>query len=74
MILPDAVAEGFYTVKDGAVLLVDEMGNAIDRFKLYRKLKAGEDAHGVAASLLRQWKRPRGSDFSRPLRYPRIAY
>jgi hypothetical protein len=71
---PGAAEEGYYTVEDGKVLLVDKKGTPIDKFKFARKLKPSEDVHSVAAVLLRQWKRPKGSSFNRPLRYPRMAY
>lgn len=71
---PGAVEEGFYTVEDGKVMLVDSKGTAIDKFKFSRTLRAGQDAQAVAAIMLRQWKRPKGYDFNRPLRYPRMAY
>lgn len=70
---PGAVEEGHYAVEDGRVALVDEHGTAIDKHRLSRELKPGEDAHSIAAILLRQWKKPRGSDFNRLLRYPRIG-
>jgi hypothetical protein len=69
-----AVEEGFYTVEDGKVLLIDSKGTPIDKFKFSRTLKPGQEAHSIAAMMLRQWKRPKGYDFNRPLRYPRIAY
>ena len=52
----------------------DKKGTAIDKFKFKRTLKPGEDPHSIAAILLRQWKRPKGYDFSRPLHYPRVGY
>jgi hypothetical protein len=71
---PGAVEEGHYIVEDGTVTLVDKRGTAIDKHRLSRELKPGEDPRSVAAILLRQWKRPKSSDFNRVLRYPKVVY
>ncbi len=57
-----------------SVVLTDRKGVPIDRHQLSRELKPGQDPHSIAAILLRQWKRPRGYDFNRPLHYQKIVY
>jgi hypothetical protein len=73
-----------------AVVLVDVDGKPLPReprrvgrrrgptplVRWERKLGPGEDAHRVARELLMERHRAtqRGNDFSRPLRYPNIAY
>jgi hypothetical protein len=69
------VEASFYTVTDGSVVLVEENGVAVDRFKLTRKLKPGEDARAVACALTRQRYSKGGSgDFNRKLVYPKVGY
>jgi hypothetical protein len=70
---PGAVEEGFYIVEDGTVTLVDKRGTAIDKHRLSREVRPGQDPHSIAAILLRQWKRPKNSEFNRVLHYPKIG-
>ena len=71
---PGAVEEGHYIVEDGTVTLVDKRGTPIDKHRLSRELNPGQDPHSIAAILLRQWKRPKRSDFNRPLHYQKVVY
>jgi hypothetical protein len=69
------VASSHYNVVDGVVMLVEENGVAVDRHKLSRKLKPGEDARAVACALTRQrYSGGGGGDFNRPLRYPKTGF
>jgi hypothetical protein len=69
------VESSFYTVNDGTVTLVLENGVPVDKFKLSRKLKPGEDARTIACVLTRQRYSKGGSgDFSRKLIYPKIGF
>jgi hypothetical protein len=72
------VEEGWYTVDGGKVTLTTCNGTPLydQRNKQYSvKLKQGDDPRNVAAKLTRQWTstKRRGSDFSRPINYPRIV-
>jgi hypothetical protein len=71
---PGAVEFANYTIDGNTVMLVTEHGAPIDRHKFSRRLKSGEDAHAVAAVMLRQWKKPKSGGFNRALRYPKIGY
>jgi hypothetical protein len=68
------VEEGHYLIKDNAVMLVDKTGNPIDRHRFTRELGPGQDPHSIAAIMLRQWKKPKSSDFNRVLHYPKGVY
>jgi hypothetical protein len=69
------VESSFYTVNDGMVVLVEENGVPVDKYKLSRKLKPGEDARAVACALTRQRYSKGGSDdFNRKLIYPRVVF
>jgi hypothetical protein len=69
------VESSFYTVNDGVVMLVEENGVAVDRYKLTRKLKPGEDARAVACALTRQrYSKGGNGDFNRRLVYPKIGF
>ena len=69
------VETGHYTVNDGTVTLVEPNGVPVDRFKLSRKLKPGEDVRGVACAPTRQRYSKRGSgDFNRKLIYPKVGF
>jgi hypothetical protein len=71
---PGAIEEAHYTVQGNNVVLTDRKGVPIDRPRLSRELKPGQDAHSIAAVLLRQWKRPKSTDFNRPLFYQPLKY
>jgi hypothetical protein len=71
---PGSVEEAHYTVQGNTVVLCNSRGIPIDRPRLARELRAGEDPHSIAAVLLRQWKRPKSGDFNRPLHYQRVVY
>jgi hypothetical protein len=68
------VETGWYTVNDGTVVLVEQNGVAIDRYKLTRKLRPGQDAHDIACLLMRQRYSKGSGDFTRPLNYPKLVY
>jgi hypothetical protein len=70
---PGAVEEGFYIVEDDSIVLTDKRGTPIDKHRLSRELNPGQDPHSIAAILLRQWKRPKNSDFNRKIVYPKIG-
>jgi hypothetical protein len=63
---PGAIAEGFVTVLDGELTLVDGARKHLATRKLYR----GEDALSVARGLLRE---DAGNSFDRPLKYPKTG-
>jgi hypothetical protein len=64
---PGVIAEGYYTIEDGAVVLRD----ADDKHIASRALLKGEDPLAVARALLREAEEPK--DFNRPLRYPKLG-
>jgi hypothetical protein len=69
------VESSYYVINDGTVILVEENGVAVDRHKLTRKLKPGEDARAVACALTRQRYSGRAGDsFNRKLVYPKTGY
>jgi hypothetical protein len=70
---PGAVEEAFYVVEDDSVVLTDKRGTPIDKHRLSRELQPGQDPHSIAAILLRQWKKPKSSDFNRKIVYPKIG-
>ena len=71
---PGAVEEAHYTVRGNTVVLTDRKGVPIDKLQLSLELKPGQDAHSIAAVLLRQWKRPKSTDFNRVLHYQPLKY
>jgi hypothetical protein len=71
---PGSVEEAHYTVQGNTVVLTNSRGVPIDKLQLSRELKPGQDAHSIAAVLLRQWKQPKSTDFNRPLHYQRVVY
>ncbi len=48
MTFPSSSRRASIRSKDRRVLLFEEKGTAIDKFKFSRKLKGGEDVHAVA--------------------------
>jgi len=67
------IAIGHYMIVEGAVVLTDADGKPVGNVK--HTLSPGEDARLVACRMLRrQNAKASGGDFSRPLRYPKIAY
>jgi hypothetical protein len=68
------IAEGWYVVADGAVVLTDEKGKPIGEAK--RQHNPGGDARLIACSMLRARRRNRRSllDFSAPIQYQRSKY
>lgn len=72
---PGKVATSYYTANDGTVTLVEENGVPVDKYKLSRKLKPGEDARAVACALTRQrYSKGSSGDFNGPLHYPKIGF
>ena len=69
------VESSYYVINDGTVTLVEQNGIPVDRHKLSRKLRPGEDARAVACALTRQrYSRGPGGDFNRPLHYPKVGF
>ena len=69
------VEYGYYTVVDDVVTLVEPNGLPVDRYKLIRKLKPGEDVKGVACALTHQrYSKAGDGSFNRPLQYPRQRF
>jgi hypothetical protein len=64
---PGAIAEAYYTVEDGAVILRD----ADDKHITSRALLKGEDPAPLARILLREAEEPK--DFQGPIRYPKLG-
>jgi hypothetical protein len=64
---PGVIAEGYYTVEDGAVILRDPN----DKHLTSRALLPNEDPAAVARSLLREAEAPR--DFQGPIHYPKMG-
>jgi hypothetical protein len=64
---PGQIAEGYYTIEDGAVILRD----ADDKHLTSRALLKGEDPAPLARILLREAEAPK--DFQRPLSYPKMG-
>ena len=68
---PGEVAEGWYVIVDGCLVMTDQDGKPVDSEKHY--LKAGEDARLKACRLVRQCPRgPRG--FRDKIIYPKLRY
>jgi hypothetical protein len=64
---PGQIAEAFFTVEDGAVVLRDTDA----KFITSRALLAGEDPAVLARILLREAEEPK--DFQRPIHYPKMG-
>ena len=62
---PGEIAEGWFSIEDGAVTVTDANGKYVGS----RALLKGEDARVVAKQLLRA-KTPEAENFNRPLSYP----
>jgi hypothetical protein len=72
---PGAIEEGWFTVKDDVVQLVDRDGKPLHGDLLRRPMGSNETAREVAVRLLRRRSRIRPTrPFNRPLRYPRVAF
>jgi len=71
---PGKVAEGFYCVVDGYVILTDEAGKPTGDSKHY--LDSDGDARLIACRILRRRQNASGSSgsFAGPIRYPKIGY
>ena len=64
---PGAIAQAYYTIEDGLLVLRD----ADDKHITSRVLLTDEDPAAVARSLLREAEEPK--DFARPIRYPKLG-
>jgi hypothetical protein len=64
---PGAIAEAYFTVEDGAVVLRDRD----DKHMTSRALLKNQDPAAVARALLREAKKP--ESFNRPIRYPKLG-
>jgi hypothetical protein len=64
---PGAIAEAYFTVEDGAVVLRD----ADDKHITSRALLKGQDPVVVARALLREAEAPK--NFRRPISYPKLG-
>ena len=64
---PGAIAEAYYTIEDGVVVLRDPD----DKHITSRALLKGEDPAVLARSLLREAEQPK--DFNRPIHYPKLG-
>ena len=64
---PGAIAEAYYTIEDGVVVLRDRD----DKHITSRALLKGEDPAVLARSLLREAEQPK--DFNRPIHYPKLG-
>jgi hypothetical protein len=64
---PGAIAEAYYTIEDGAVVLRDRD----DKHITSRALLKDEDPAAVARALLREAEEPK--DFHRPINYPKLG-
>jgi hypothetical protein len=65
---PGAIAEAYYTIEDGLVVLRD----ADDKHITSRAMLKGEDPAVLARSLLREAEAPK--DFNRPIHYPKLGF
>ena len=65
---PGAIAEAYFTIEDGLVVLRD----ADDKHITSRALLKGEDPAVLARSLLREAEKPK--DFNRPIHYPKLGF
>jgi hypothetical protein len=68
------IAEGWYCVADGAVVLTDADGKPVGNVK--HTLSPGEDARLVARRLVRQRRRGSSlvSGFNQKIAYPKLHY
>ena len=64
---PGAIAEAYFTIEDGAVVLRD----ADDKHITSRALLRGEDPAVLARSLLREAEQPK--EFNHPIHYPKLG-
>ena len=64
---PGQIAEGYYTIEDGLLVLRDSN----DKHITSRALLNGEDPAVLARILLREREAPK--DFQRPLSYPKLG-
>ena len=64
---PGAIAEAYYTIEDGVVVLRDRD----DKHLTSRALLKDENPAAVARALLREAEEPK--DFQRPIRYPKMG-
>jgi hypothetical protein len=64
---PGAIAEAYFTIEDGLVVLRD----ADDKHLTSRALLKGEDPAVLAKSLLREAEEPKS--FNRPIHYPKLG-
>ena len=64
---PGAIAEAYFTIEDGVVVLRDRD----DKHLTSRALLKGEDPAVLARSLLREAEQPK--DFNRPIHYPKLG-
>jgi hypothetical protein len=64
---PGAIAEAYYTIEDGVVVLRDRD----DKHLTSRALLKGGDPAAVARALLREVEKP--ESFNRPIRYPKLG-
>jgi uridine kinase len=71
---PGKVAEGYYVVVDGCVVLTDQAGKPLGSEKHY--LDSDGDARLIACRILRRRQNASGSSgsFAGPIRYPKIGY
>jgi hypothetical protein len=65
---PGAIAEAWFTIEEGFVVLRDSG----DKHITSRALLKGDDPAVLARSLLREVEQPK--DFNRPIHYPKIGY
>jgi hypothetical protein len=65
---PGAIAEAWWSIEDGAVVLRD----ADDKHITARAMLKGEDPAVLARSLLREVEKPK--DFNRPISYPKMGF
>jgi hypothetical protein len=64
---PGAIAEAYYTIEDGVVVLRDRD----DKHLTSRALLKGQDPLAVARTLLREAEEP--ESFNHPIRYPKLG-
>jgi hypothetical protein len=65
---PGAIAEAYFTIEDGLVVLRD----ADDKHITSRAMLKGEDPAVLGRSLLREAEKPK--DFNRPIHYPKLGF
>jgi hypothetical protein len=76
---PGTVEPGYYTVADGVVTLTDQEGVPITagRMQLDYTAKLGDNETAIQVAQRLIWRRYRatrgGTDFNRPLQYPRLG-